>query len=314
MCRFYPAALLALLTLAGCDGGLGAGESGGRKPALGATLHPLYVREYVFLGLQNGQPLVAPFVFRSTMGTEGIRRVARASIGRGGTWESIFEERWESSNTGGVWRILPRGDLKVAALGASEVEAIWYERGDRTLRLQVGKPLSGWAQGTDARFRVFQGRLTLGQESTLGAVLQLLRIERASATRDDSKPTEWIFLSGGDSVRLVLARVSGDRDRFGTSFGWIGRAGGEQVWEMVEVVATEMQPLPDAKDDIPLRWQFRIPEAGVHGEVRSLGYDADVGTDRGEQYALDVHYSVEGWVEVDGQRREIMGTVRHTRR
>lgn len=303
--------LLTLLgVLAGCEGGIG----GGASSAGGAAPRPGYVREYVFLGSLEGEPLVVPFAFRATTTEEDVARIARGWLARGSRWEGFLDERWRGSATAGVWRVLPHGSLEVAARGASEVEALWYESDDRRLRLQIGLPISGWTQGDNARFRVHQGRLAFGEEALAGAVLQLLEVDRGGVGRSAAEPADWIFLTGGDSLRLVLARLGAARDRFGTSFAWTGRADAERSWEMAEIQSMEPRPLPEARRDIPLRWRFRIPGAGVQGEVRALGFAPVLGAEREGRRAVDVRYTVSGWVEVDGRPIRVHGTVRHSQR
>jgi hypothetical protein len=307
------AVVLSLLgPLAGCEGGIGGGGAG--ASAAGTAPRPGYVREYVFLGSRQGEPLVVPFAFRAVNADEDVERAARAWLAHGARWEEFLDERWRGSATAGVWRVVPHGELKVAARGASELDALWFESDDRSLRLQIGAPISGWTQGENARFRVQQGRLSLGEEVVTGAVLQLLEVDRGGAGRSGAEPVDWIFLSGGDSLRLVLARLGAARDRFGTSFAWTGRADAERSWETAEIDPLEVRPLPVARRDIPLRWRFRVPGAGVHGEVRALGYDPVLGPEREGRRAVDVRYTVDGWVEVDGRRSRVQGTVRHSQR
>lgn len=307
------AALLGVLALlAGCDPGIGGEPADGSAAAGGLALRPEYVREYVFLGVRGDEPVVVPFAFRAAQpAAGGVDRVARAWLAHGATWEGLVEERWRTSGAAGVWQVLPRGELRLTAVGPSEVESLWIAREGEGVRVQLGAPLSGWVQGEDARFRVQQGRLTLADEIIPGAALELLKVERAR--RGGSEPADWIFLAG-DSLRMVLARVGGARDRFGTTFGWIGRPGVERGWEAVEIEWREARALSDAGRDIPLRWGFRIPEAGVSGEVRALGYDVVAGAERAGRRPLEARYTVEGWVEMDGSRSEVAGMVRHSQR
>lgn len=308
-----PAVVVTTLLgiLAGCEGGVGGG---GASSTGGAAPRPGYVREYVFLGSSGHEPLVAPFAFRATSAEQDVARLARGWLARGAHWEKFLDEQWRGSATAGVWRVVPHGELEVAARGASEVDALWYEGEDRRLRLQIGGPISGWTQGDNARFRVHQGRLALGGETVAGAVLQLLEVDRGGLGRNAADPADWIFLSGGDSLRLAMARLGAAQDRFGTSFAWTGRADAERSWDMAEIESMEPRPLPEARRDIPLRWRFRIPGAGVQGEVRALGFAPVLGAEREGRRAVDVRYTVSGWVEVDGRRSRVHGMVRHSQR
>lgn len=309
--RTIYAALAAALALAGCDRG-GPGDDAADPAATRAVPRPQYVREYVFLGARAEEPLVVPVAFRATDTPAGIERVTRAWLAHGTTWEGFLQESWSTPRSSGVWRVLPRGALRLAAGGPGEVEALWYRSGPRSLRVDVGTPISGWVQGDDARFRVLRGRLTLGEESLPGAVLQTLEVARPPRGARGGEPADWLFLAGGDSLRLVLARTPGARERFGTSFGWTGRPSGERAWEAVEIEWIELRPMEEARRDIPLSWRFRIPAAGVVGEVSALGYDTVLGAESGGRRAVEVRYTVEGWVEIEGRRSSVQGTVRHS--
>ena len=74
----------------------------------------------------------------------------------------------------------------------------------------------------------------------------------------------------------------------------------------------EVRPYQEARRDIPRRWTFRIPGAAVMGEVSAVGFDVEMGPERGARRALEVRYTVEGWVEIGGERSDVTGMIRHT--
>jgi len=301
--------LLLLLLATSCRAEPGDGAGGAGTSAAADTAMVRYQREYVFLGVRGESPLVAPLVFRSVLRGDSIERFAHAGLAHGPTWDPYLDLSWSSHRSSGVWRVLPHGDLRVAVGGPAEVEGFWFHQGDRNLRLELTRPVSGWNQGNTARFRLVSGRLRLGPESTPGVVLESLQILRPGQARRDS---DWLFLTSGDTLRMVLAesqpRTAGAQAR---GFAWAWLPGGERAWERAEVRWLEVRSYDDARRDIPLQWSFRAPEGGLQGEVSAMGMDPRVGPERPGRRAVEVRYTVEGWVEIDGRRSAVLGTVRH---
>jgi hypothetical protein len=304
--RVAPVATTLLLLISGC----GADETApsGTGAAAPDTLAPLYQREFLFLGSRGGSPLVAPFAFRAREREGEIERTARAGLAHGDTWDTFFEETWTTSAESGVWRILPHGDLRLAVGGAADVEAFWYRSGDRRLRMEIDEPISEWREQNSLRYRLNSGRLRLGSESTPGIILESLQVQRSG---DVDRDSDLLFLSAGDSLRLVLgeslAREGEGIRGFATS--WNG--GTERSWDQAEVRWLELRAFDEARRDIPLQWSFRIPEAGIHGEVSALGMSPKVGMERPGRRAVEIRYTVEGWIEVGEARSPVMGVVRH---
>src|SRR5690606_19680432 len=115
----------------------------------------------------------------------------------------------------------------------------------------------------------------------------------------------------GDSLQLVIGEsVSDEGPRQG--FAWVRSGDSERTWADGEVRWLEVRSLQDARRDIPQKWTFRVPGARIEGEVSALGHDAVVGPERGARRAVEVRYTVTGWVSVDGERRDVRGTIRHS--
>jgi hypothetical protein len=301
-----------LLALAGCgsNGDSIAESEGAAVPEARAAFR--YHRDYVFVAPRADPPLVVPFSFRSTDTGTQLVRASRGWLARGTTWDRFLDERAETSRAGGVWRVVPQGDLRVDAGGAAEVEALRFQHGERRLRLQLDAPLTGWHQGGDTRFRLIAGRLSIGAESLGGPVLEVLRVERVL---DDGWPPgedfDALFLTSGDSVQLVLAeRIGGGEEDRG--FGWMRNPRIERTWDDAEIRWLEMRPYQEARRDIPRRWYFQIPAAGIEGELDAVGFDAVLGPERAGRRAVEIRYSVTGFADLDGNRLPVVGTIRHT--
>jgi hypothetical protein len=304
--------LVVLFATAGCGGvaeSPGAAE-GAASQAEGGLYR--YHREYVFVSSRGESPLVVPLAFRATdRGTE-LERGARGWLARGGTWDRFLDETDTTGRAGGVWRVVPQGDLRITAGGPAELETIRFQRGERRLRVEFENPITAWNQGGDTRFRLLTGRLSIGAETHSGPMLEILRVER---TLEDGWPAgqdfDAMFLTSGDSLQIVLAeRLGGSAGEAG--YAWTRSGSAEREWERAEIRWLEMRPYQEARRDIPRRWSFRIPSADLEGEVEAAGFDALLGPERAGRRAVEVRFTVQGWVEIQGERRGVAGMVRHT--
>jgi hypothetical protein len=304
--------ILALVVLGGCGGGGEVtGEAAGTAPALtGASFR--YTREYIFVAPRADPLLVVPFSFRTRDDGSQLHRGARGWLGRGATWDQFLDESGMTSQAGGVWRVVPQGDLLLTAGGAAEIEALRFSRGERRLRLELQSPLTGWNQGGDTRFRLIRGRLSLGPEILSGPILEVLRVEQLL---EDGWPPgqdfDALFLTSGDTLQLVLAdRIGGAEDESG--YAWTRSSAGERNWDDAEIRWGEMRPYQEARRDIPRQWYFQIPGSGIFGEVEAIGFEAVLGPERAGRRAVEIRYNVGGWVEIDGEMRDVVGMIRHT--
>jgi hypothetical protein len=271
-----------------------------------------YNREYIFVGPGDGNPIVVPFTFRSVERGDDLERTVQAWLARGGTWERFLDEGNRTSAAGGVWRVVPHEGLRVAVGGPSEVESFHYELGERRLRLELEDPITDWSQGAESRFRLLNGWLSVGAETVPGPVLELLRVER---TLDDGWPPgedyDWLFVTSGDSIQLVVAETIGTEGPE-AQYAWTRLPEGERMWPEAEVRWLEMSPYEEARRDIPRAWTFRIPSAGIEGELQAAGFDALLGPERAGRRAVEIRFTVNGWVDIQGDRREVAGMIRHT--
>lgn len=302
-----PLLLGAWIPLAGCEP---ASPPPDKAPEADGATGWRYHREYVFVGEREGSPVAAPFAFRAAPRSGGIEREVRAWLARGEAWDHFLDEEWLASEVGGVWKVLPHGALSVASRGPLELEALWYRQGERRLRLAVGDPLSPWMGGQRTRTRILEGRLALGQETLRGMVVEEYDVTPGRVGRGPGRGRDQLVLAGGDTLRLLLTRSrSTEADPRG--YAWVQRPGEARVWEEVEMEWLQAQPLEEARRDVPTRWRFRVPGAGLSGEVRALGSQPEIGLERGGRKEAEIRYTVEGWVEREGRRIEVRGMARH---
>jgi hypothetical protein len=306
-------ALALALALTGCDR---ANEAFEQAIGAGADDQPgslfRYNREYVFLAPSNDGPLVVPFDFSARERGDQIERGARAWLARGTVWDRFLDESSTTTAAGGVWRVVPISEIRLNVGGAAQIETIHFERGERQLRLELDSPLSDWQQGDETRFRLLRGRVIIGTEVVTGPVLELLRYERTLADGwPPGQDFDAVFLSTGDTIQMLIAEtLSGDGE--GDGYAWIRTPASERTWEDGELRWLDVRAFQDARRDIPVRWSFRVPGANVTGELEADGFDAILGPERGGRRAIEIRYTVSGTIEIGGERREVVGAIRHT--
>lgn len=274
-----------------------------------------YQRGLTFLAREDGGIAAAPFAFRTSPSESRYHREARAWLARGATWDAFVEEAWSAPPVGGVWRMVPHGELRLAA-GGSGVEALWYDSGGRRLRLDVSDPASTWQGGERQRFRLLHGRLAVGPEPSPGLVVEELQVSRRAAAGEPDIVLDRLVLVDENGFALYLMHERTDSPRGGgvESTAWTLAAGSTEAVQEGRVEWVEVRPFEEARRDIPLQWRFEAPESGVRGEISAVGYHPTLGLERGGRREIEVRYTVEGWLQRGDERVEVVGIVRHEQR
>lgn len=260
----------------------------------------------------NDVALAAPFAFRVRPRGDRHEREMRGWLARGETWDPFIDAVWSASPAGGVWRVVPHGELRIAA-GAAGLESLWYDSGGRRLRLEIGSPRSGWQGGDRKRFRLLEGTLVIGTEPVRGLVVEELQVTAAPAAGARTVAHDRLVLLDESGFRLYLLheRTAGEPATDAGSTSWAFTGGPDDAYQEARVDWVEVRSLEAARRDIPLHWRFESAEADVSGEVTAVGYHTTVGVERGGRRAVEVRYSVEGWLESGGERVEVRGVLRH---
>lgn len=274
-----------------------------------------YNRAITFVSWAGGEIAAAPFSFRTSPRGQRYEREVGAWLANGSTWDRFLEEAWSSQATGGVWRMVPHGELRMA-VGGSGVEALWYDSGGRRLRLDVGDARSTWLGGERVRFRLLEGSMSVGSSRRSGVVVEELQVLRPTATGESGLVHDRMVLldQEGFALYLLHEREAGAPAPDPAATSWAFVRGGEDAVQEGRVEWIEMLPVQEARRDIPLHWRFEAPELDLRGEVTALGQDASIGLERGGRRELEMRYTVEGWLERDGERVEVKGIVRHAQR
>ena len=301
-------ALAAALLLAACGGDRGP-DAAASIAADSASLLPRQTREVIFAGQRGGDPLGVSFAFRTLDGTSRRSREVRGWLGHGSSWEMFLDERWGARSYGSPWTIVPHDGLRVAAGGPNEIEALWFERGGRRLRLTLGPAVAEWTRGATARARLYSGSVNVGGETSRGVVLELLRLRRPA--EDPPTQIDHLLLQSGDSVALFVAVERTEETGTPAAFAWLRDGSGTREWSDVRLIARGGRSLPEARREIPRGWSVAVPEAGIRGEVRPLAFAAEIGLERGGLRGVEARYTVTGWLEIGGRRLRVDGAARH---
>src|SRR5680860_294002 len=288
---------MAILLLASCDPEDSAEvfEGSGDEPS---KVEPRYTREYVFIGERADAPTAAIFEFQVTDRDSTLARRTLGWLAYSDTWDAFLDESWFTSGAAGVWNVLPHDELRIAVGISGDLEQIRYRRDEQSLELRLDDPISVWSQADDTRYRLFESTLSLGKEATTGILLEVLRARRVGSADEFSYGDyDRLFLTDGSGLQLVMAEAIGGGNTEERTFGWIRSNGDERIWNEAEVRWLEMRPLDEARRDIPLRWSLRIPASDLIGEVAALGFEYTLGPDQAGRRAVEIRYTVEGWVE-----------------
>lgn len=292
--------LLAALTLTGCNA-----EDAARSAATGPAASlgtPKHSREILFVGDRGGDALAASLVFRTADGRHTRSREARGWVGHAGRWEGFLDERWSTPAAGGPWAIVPHGPLRIAAGVQSEVEALWYREAGRALRLDLERPLSTVSSGARGRLHLYDGVLELGGERTPGAIVEVLRT--AAAASGEGEELQILLVGGGDLVLLHSHEKESAGER---NSGWMQRDGEVRTWAAGMLRPLGERILPEARRGIPRGWRFDVPTLGASATLHATGFISEIGAERTGRRGVEVRYTLEGWLTLDGSRVPVRG-------
>jgi hypothetical protein len=302
------AALLASCTAEAPPGGA-AGDAPTEAGATGAVQGGnVFERAVVFVGTVADSTLIVPWLFSSRSKPGGVEREARAWLERGGEWEPFFEERWESETTRVPWRLQPRGALRLVMAQGEAVEAVVFEGGPRRLEVELGAPRGEWSGPQGEAYVVAAGAAVLSDRRMPGMVLDLSRQRRG----DTQPPGDWIFLTSGDSIQVVL---SGTVARGAGFDGWARvREEPEIRWPDVTVSWIETRAFEPARREVPIRWSFAAGNGEMAGDLVALATQIDAGEGEGPLLPVDALFEVSGTLRLGDADYPVRGLVRHVQR
>jgi hypothetical protein len=270
-----------------------------------------YERNFVFVTVTGDSLLMVPWLFETTTQPGTVVREARGWLGRSGTWDAFFAERWETPPTRIPARILPHGSLRLVVREGNAVDGIIYDEGSRNLELALGRLLMEWGGPRGEVFQLLDGSLYLSERRLGGIVLSMAR----GSSADTPRAGDWAFLASGDSLQIVL---QGESEHQGaplpTYRGW-GRLDFRNLqWGTLTVDWVETSAFQPARRDVPVSWTISSQEGDLQGVLEVSSADVRAGQGSGPVLPLQALFEVEGTVTIEERTFPIRGLFRHERR
>ncbi len=270
------------------------------------------------------------FLFLATGGSgllaTSLHLVARAEPGRylrdhrgwlvqGSEWVAVAWDRAEEPPVRRPWRIFPARGLRIIVGEQGELSELIAQAVDPSeeangrARLGVGLRLDRWEDADAARRQIREAQLWLTSTPLPGILLEEQVARAGALTPPSFRPHDTAILraSGGDLFILSHTR---DREGYGTSFAWASLGGVNRRWDRLDMQTAERMNDTTLNRGVPARWQVHVPEPRLLGELTATGYRASTWDGPGSN-PLYLLYTVRGWIEVDGKRRDVAGVLEH---
>lgn len=308
------AAALLLCALAACareapkDGSTGQAE--GQTGAAAAAAGRVFEHAVVFVTSVGDSTIIVPWLFTARTKPGGVDRTARAWLERGGAWEPFYQESWETEPTRVPWRLHPHGALRLIMDEGEAIQAIVFEGGPRRLEVDLGATRSQWTGSQGETYLVADGAAVLSDRRVPGLVLDLARQRRA----DNQPPGDWMFLTSGDSVQVVLSGI-GPKGSVGAFEGW-GRLKdkSEIPWRDLTVSWVETRAFEPARREVPVKWSFAAGNGDMATDLEARATHIEAGEGEGPLLPLDALFEVAGTLRIGDADYPVRGLVRHVQR
>ena len=312
--RLLPAlALVAGLIACSADAPPeGAGSASAPDPGSAGNLQGrVFERAVVFLTSAGDSTLIVPWLFSARTKPGGVDRTARAWLARGGEWEPFLLESWETSPTRVPWRLHPRGKLRLVVGEGEALEALLFEEGARRLEVQIGGTRAQWSGSQGETFLVEDGAAILAERRLPGLVLDLARVHRG----ESPPPGDWMFLTSGDSVQVVLSGTDASAAGAGTFEGWARLQDSREIpWRDVSVSWVETRAFERARREVPVRWSLAAGSGEMDAELEVQTAHIEAGEGAGPLLPVDAFFEVAGNLRIAESAYPVRGLVRHVQR
>ena len=286
-------------------------DSTAQTGAAGAVPGRVYERAVVFLTSVGDSTLIVPWLFNARTKPGGVDRLARAWLARGGAWEGFFDESWETPPTRVPWRLHPRGRLRLVVGEGESLEALLFEEGPRRLEVQIGATRAEWSGSQGETFLVADGAAVLSERRLPGLVLDLARTHRG----ESPGPGDWMFLTSGDSVQLVLSGTDAPVGGTAPYEGWARLPDGSELpWRDIAVTWAETRAFEKARREVPVRWTVSGGNGEMSADLEVRTAHIEAGEGEGPLLPVDALFEVSGDLRIGTHRYPLRGLVRHVQR
>jgi hypothetical protein len=288
-------------------------QSGGSPvdAAESASSLPTYERSFAFAGFAGDSVILVPWLMRNFAGPDSVVREARGWLGRRGTWDAFYAERWTTPPTRAPSRILPNGNLRLLVQHDDFIDGIVFTDGARRLELALGNVRSTWGGPRGESIELFEGVGYVANQRVEGAIVHMAR-----ASAGGSQPGgDWALLVSGDSLQVVLAAdVEHGGEAEPVYRAYANDGGAERVWTEARLAWTTTEAFPPARRDIPVEWRITAEDGSLGGELERVSADIQAGSGPGPLLPVRALYEVEGTVRLTGRAYPVRGLLLHERR
>jgi hypothetical protein len=296
-----------------------------------------HLRVLAFVSLPGDTATVLPWLFRSTVTPDGIRREREFSIaggggpagGGGGSWEPLLADTVRTPLSRFPWRILPGGPVRMVVGPGDALQLLAFDDPPRVVELLPGEFLAEWTPEPGAAWRIHRARTVLPGGEVAGLLLDYNRSRGAGGP----PPMDWIFLHAGPTAQFLFREGPGPgedgtaRGPDGTGatrwIGWSRVAFQERDWDRIQLRWVAVRPLERARRDVPAEWRLELlpdPAADtipddpprLEGELRAVRSFLSVDPEApGPVLPVAGFFEVEGEIRILGERFAVRGLVRH---
>jgi len=309
----YGAALILWLAACGQADPEPPTQSGGAAvdAADAGRAVPTYERSFAFAGFAGDSVILVPWLLRNSAGPDSVVREAHGWLGRRGTWDAFYAERWTTPPTRTPSRILPHGSLRLLVQEDDVIDGIVFTDGARRLELALGNVRSTWGGPRGESVELVEGVGYVADQRVEGTIVHMARASAAG-----SQPGgDWALLVSGDSLQLVLAAdVEHGGETEPVYRGYANDGGAERVWTEARLAWTTTEAFPPARRDVPVEWRITAEDGSLSGELERISADIQAGIGRGPLLPVRALYEVEGTVRLSGRAYPVRGLLVHERR
>lgn len=272
----------------------------------------VFDRDILFLSLDPDSLLAIPWSFRSRVTPTAVEREQKVLFAGGESWEVLAEESASTPPTRSPWRIIPGSKTGLVVGLDDRLESLILRDPPRELEVVVGDLMTEWPRPGDEAINLYRGRAEFPAGPADGLVLEISRRWEVSEGGGGA-PGDWLFLHAGPQLQLFLdEREPADSARSPARYGgWSRLALRDLGWEDVTMEWEEMRAFEEARRDIPVEWHFSTPRGDLSGTLTALNSHVEAGAGEGPILPVSGFFEVSGNLQIQGERFDVVGIVRH---
>ena len=272
---------------------------------------PIYERSFAFAGFAGDSVILVPWLLRTSAGQDSVVREANGWLGRRGTWDAFYAERWTTAPTRAPSRILPHESLRLLVQEDDVIDGIVFADGARRLELALGEVRSSWGGPRGESIELVEGVGYVADQRVEGTIVHMARASAGGVAPGG----DWALLMSSDSMQLVLAAdVEHGSETEPVYRGYANDRGSERVWTEMRLTWTATEAFPPARRDVPVAWRVAAADGSLTGELTRVSSDIQAGTGSGPLLPVRALYEVEGTVRMAGRTYGVDGLLVHERR